>query len=195
MRTIYLIRHGKPELPEGERICLGCTDVPLSAQGHQQGEQLAKYFGGIALTGVYSSDMRRGKETAAHIAPQVTTVSGLQELGVGCWEGMSFREIRERYPELYALRGENPAEYIMPGGERPAACRDRALAALHSLLAKTEGDIAVVAHAGVNRLILCELLGRDIKEFLSIPQPYGCINILQTDGEKLTVKQVAIECD
>lgn len=191
MRTIYLIRHGAPELPAGERICLSRTDVPLSAEGRRQGELLAAYFADISLAGVYSSDMLRAKETAACLSPRAATISGLQELGVGCWEGLTFREIREQYPELYARRGEDPAKYIMPGGERPADCQERAIHALRRILAETEGDIAVVAHAGVNRLILCRLLGMGLKDFLSIRQPYGCINILQEDGGKLEVKQVA----
>lgn len=191
MRTIYLLRHGEPELPAGERICLSCTDVPLSAEGRRQGELLAAYFSGIALERVYSSDMLRAKETAAYLSPDAVVVSGLQELGVGCWEGLTFREIRERYPELYALRGEDPAKHIMPGGERPADCQSRAIHTLRQILAETEGDVAIVAHAGVNRLILCQVLGMELKDFLSIRQPYGCINILREDGEKLEVKQLA----
>ena len=190
MRKIYLIRHGEPRLPEGDRICLSRTDLPLSAEGHRQAEQLAAYFADMKLGGVYSSDLLRAKETALHISAQATALPDLQELGVGDWEGLTFREIRERYPALYARRGEDPTVHIMPGGERPADCRDRALTALRDLLQKTEGDIAVVAHAGVNRLILCELLGHDLKAFLSIPQPYGCINILQEHEGCITVLAV-----
>ena len=187
MRKIYLIRHGEPQLPGGERICLSRTDVPLSAEGHRQGARLAEHFAGIKLEAVFSSDLTRAKETASYLSAQATAISGLQELGVGDWEGLAFHEIRERYPELYARRGEDPVAHMMPGGERPSDCRDRGLAVLRDLLAKTAGDIAVVAHAGINRLVLCELLGRDIKEFLSVPQPYGCINILQEHDGMITV--------
>lgn len=192
MRKIYLIRHGEPAFPAGERVCLSRTDLPLSQQGRAQGKALQAYFANIPLAGVYSSDLLRAKETAAILSPQVTIVPELQELGVGCWEGLTFREIRARYPELYALRGENPAEYVMPGGERPADCRDRAMSALLQLLTEAEGDIAVVAHAGVNRLILCSLLGLELREFLTIPQPYGCINCLHEDGGALTVETVGL---
>ena len=192
MRKIYLIRHGEPAFPAGERVCLSRTDLPLSQQGRAQGKALQAYFANIPLAGVYSSDLLRAKETARFLTPQVTAVPELRELGVGCWEGLSFREIRERYSEEYALRGENPAEYVMPGGERPADCRDRALNALLRILAETEGDIAVVAHAGVNRLILCDLLGLELREFLTIPQPYGCINCLREDGGVLAVETVGL---
>lgn len=192
MRRIYLIRHGEPASPTGERVCLSCTDLPLNQQGREQGEALQAYFANIPLAGVYSSDLLRAKETARFLTPQVTAAPELRELGVGCWEGLSFREIRERYAEEYALRGENPAEYVMSGGERPADCRDRALNALLRILAETEGDIAVVAHAGVNRLILCDLLGLELREFLTIPQPYGCINCLREDGGVLVAETVGL---
>ena len=192
MRTVYLIRHGEPQLPDGRRICLSRTDLPLSDEGHRQAERLAAYFADIQLEGVYSSDLLRAKETALHISVQATALPGLQELGVGEWEGLTFREIRERDPNLYARRGEDPAEHIMPGGERPADCRDRALTALRDLLQKTEGDIAVVAHAGVNRLVLCELLGLSLNQFLTIPQPYGCVNILYEKGGVLTAEAVGV---
>ena len=192
MRKIYLIRHGEPAFPAGERICLGSTDLPLSRQGRAQGKALRAYFANIPLAGVYSSDLLRARETAAFLSPQVAAVPELRELGVGCWEGLTFREIRERYPELYALRGNDPAEHIMPGGERPADCRDRAMAALSHLLSETEGDLAVVAHAGVNRLILCGLLGLELRKFLTIPQPYGCVNCLREDGGVLDVEAVGL---
>lgn len=184
MRTIYLIRHGTPAVPNGERICLSRTDLPLSPAGHQQGQDLRAYFSSVPLSHIFSSPLTRTRETAAYLSPYVELHDDLLELGVGCWEGLTFRDIREQYPVLYELRGQDPAKHVMPGGEFPADCQSRALRALQTLLQETTGDIAVVAHAGVNRLILCDVLGLDTNLFLTIPQPYGCINILyETDGK------------
>jgi len=191
MRTIYLIRHGKPAFPGDERLCISSTDLPLAPEGKEQGERLRARFEGISLQGVYSSDLLRAKETAAFLSTSVINLPEFREIGVGAWEGLAFREIRQRFPEEYALRGQDPIRYGIPGGELPEACRDRGLAALNRLLETTDGDIAVVAHAGINRLILCELLGRDLREFLEIPQPYGCINILHEEQGRLSVQTVA----
>ena len=192
MRRIYLIRHGQPATPGGQRICLSATDVPLTQEGQRQGEALGRAFSGIALEGVYSSDLLRARETAVCISEEVHVVPALRELGVGDWEGLTFQEIRQRFPETYALRGEDPVQYGIPNGENPQDCRDRAMTALQALLRETAGDIAVVAHAGVNRLILCTLLGQELKEFLTIPQPCGCINILEETDGVLTVCAVAL---
>ena len=66
------------------------------------------------------------------------------------------------------------------------------MGALQKLLEQTEGDFAVVAHAGINRLILCALQEQPLHKFLEIPQPYGCINILHADGDVLRVHAVGL---
>jgi len=192
MRTIYLIRHGQPAVAGAERICLSATDLPLSPEGTQQGERLRTYFSEIPLAAVFSSDLLRARETAAFLSETVRPVSGLREIGVGEWEGLTFREIRSRWPEEYALRGEDPVRYGIPGGEAPKDCVARALAALEGILADTEGDVAVVAHAGLNRLLLCHLLGQELKHYLEIPQPYGCVNILHEREGTLSVETTAL---
>lgn len=193
MRTIYLIRHGEPTFPDGERFCLSKTDLPLSPVGRMQGALLREWLTDKPVSGVYHSRSSRAKETAEFLSAAAVAVDGLHEIGVGQWEGLTFREIREDYPELYAARGKNPITNPIPGGEAAAVCRNRAVRALDGLLKHTAGDIAVVAHAGVNRILLCELLERPLKHYLTIPQPYGCVNILEEDRGKWTVKEIGAQ--
>ena len=131
-------------------------------------------------------------QTAGFLAEYPQVVSDLEELGVGEWEGLTFDEIRRRFPEEYRLRGEDPVRHLIPGGENPLACRDRAMSAVHQLLRETQGDIAIVSHAGVNRLLLCTLLDRELQTFLQLPQPYGCVNILRWQEERLWVEEVGL---
>lgn len=193
MRTIYLIRHGEPAFPNGERFCLSKTDLPLSPVGRMQGALLREWLTDKPVSGVYHSESSRAKETAEFLSAAAAAVDGLHEIGVGQWEGLTFREIREQYPELYAARGKNPITSPVPGGEAAAVCRNRAVRALDNLLKSTTGDLAVVAHAGVNRILLCDLLERPLKHYLTIPQPYGCVNILEEDHGKWTVKEIGVQ--
>lgn len=135
--------------------------------------------------------MLRCRQTAAAMAGglPVQCVPGLEELDCGDWDGLPFDEIKARWPEHYARRGEAPA-LPPPGGEAPAEAAMRGLAALLSLLGRTEGDLAVVGHAGLNRAVLCALQGRPMAEMRTLPQPYLCVNVLHCGGGGLTVEAI-----
>lgn len=193
MRTIYLIRHGEPDFPGGEHICLSRTNLQLSAVGRMQGVLLKHWFADKDVSGVFHSGLARAQETAEFLSASTTTVEGMQEIEVGQWEGLTFQKIREEYPELYERRIKNPTIYRIPGAEAISACRNRVLRALEDLLEETDGDIAVVAHAGVNRVILCELMDIPLKRYLTIPQPYGCVNVLREDHGHLTVRDMGVQ--
>ena len=111
---------------------------------------------------------------------------------MGEWEGMGFQDIRARYPVLYELRGKDPLSNVPSGGESFEHCRDRAAYGLISLLAKTTGDIAVVTHAGVNRILLTSLLSEPLEGALHKKQPYGCINQLSWGRGQLSVVRQAV---
>lgn len=192
MKTVYLIRHGEVAFPSGVKQCISGTDLPLSPAGRAQGLALRKYFESIPLSGVYHSGLRRARETALLLSPRAEEVPGLEELGVGLWEGRTFHEIRAAFPELYQKRGEDPERYQIPGGEPLQACLDRVSRVLRTLLERTAGDFAVVAHAGVNRLLLCNMLGLPLREFLTIPQPCGCINLIRAEDGCFSVQKIGV---
>lgn len=151
MKRIFLIRHGLPDFPEGKRMCLGRTDLPLSREGRAQAEQMAA--GLPPVTAVFSSPLSRAVQTAQAIRPDVTVLEGLRELDAGDWDGLTFEQIRTRYPELFAARGNNP-HLPLPNAEEAAAGLERFSSAMDEAAAKAAGDFAVVAHGGVIGLFL-----------------------------------------
>lgn len=190
-RRIYLLRHGEPELPDGRRVCLSAEDVPLSRLGRMRAALAAAEL--PQVTRVFSSPLRRARETAAALGGEAETADGLRELGMGEWGGLPFDAIRARWPALYERRGRDPFVCVPPGGEAPADCLARARAALADCLSRSQGDIAVVAHAGVNRLLLCAIAERPMNGFLELPQPYGCVNTLLWDGGRFTAERIAAQ--
>ena len=178
MRKIYLIRHGQPELPGGERICLGSSELPLSTLGRLQACLLGLELGG-RVSAVFSSPLSRARDTALALAPRVRVLPGLMEQYAGDWEGLSFELIRRRWPELYRARGEN-MELPMPGAEEAGAALDRFVAAIDIALGSSDGDIAVVAHRSVNRLFLGSI-APEIPA-ASLYQSYGAWSELYYDG-------------
>ncbi len=189
MREILLLRHAKPDYRDGARCYIGCrTDPPVLPIAPEEAAPIAALLRARDVSSVWSSPMLRCRQTAGAIAGgrPVGAVPGLEELDCGEWDGMSFDEIRARYPEEYARRGEDPTR-PMPGGETLAACAARVRAALAGLLARTEGNLAVVAHAGVNRVLIKTLTGRALSDREPVPQPYLCVDVLSYDGSSLSV--------
>ena len=98
-------------------------------------------------------------ETARAICSEYTVLDGLRELDYGQWEGLSFPEIRQNYPELYAARGGDP-RLQPPGAESNEAGLFRFSAAMEDAARRSPGDLAVVAHGGIIALFLERVTGR-----------------------------------
>jgi probable phosphoglycerate mutase len=182
-RKIYLARHGRIRLEDDQRRYIGQLDLPLSGEGVRQAEVLAKRLGQTGITAVYCSDLARSRQTAeiiaAHGGKTVTPRSDLREISLGEWEGCTFVDIIRRFPDEFRARGADIAYYRVPRGESFADCSLRVVAAFHDILGKSTGDIAIAGHAGVNRLLLCHVLGLPLGNLFRIGQDYGCINIIQ----------------
>lgn len=184
MKTILLLRHGPVDYMDGRKCCLGSrTDPPLTPAGRAAAAALAPMLRARGVQAVWSSPLLRCRETAEAMAAGLPTgcVPGLEEQDCGAWDGLSFDEIRARFPAEYARRGLDPA-LPPPGGEPPDQCAARGLAALRRLAEQAEGNLAVVAHAGINRAMLCRLTERPMSEMRTLPQPYLGVSLLRFDG-------------
>ncbi len=179
MRKLYLIRHGRPDIPQGKRLCLGRTDIPLGTLGRMQACLLGQELED-RVSRVFSSPLSRAVQTAEGISREVTVLEGLTELSAGDWDGLDFEEIARRWPALYAARGENP-NLPIPGAEDAAAGQQRFLAAVREALDTSAGDIAIAAHISVNQLLLCHGLGISPYEARQFRLPYGSYCELEFD--------------
>lgn len=172
-RTVYLIRHAMPDIPFGERWCVGGrTDLPLNRLGRMQAALLPCLPELRGLKAVFCSPLARARETALPLCPAPRVIEGLEEQDMGVWDGLSFREIRERFPDLYEAR-EHDLSVLPEGAEPTQAVRDRVRRALLRCLAESEGDIAVVSHKGS----IASLIGR--RELLL----HASVSVLRWDGE------------
>ena len=186
---LYLVRHAEPDFGPGGRVCLGRKlDVPLSARGREQAAAMAESFRGVSLDAVHVSPLRRARETASAliqpcprlVAPELNEVSG------GAWDGMRFSDIYEKYPDYFDPSGPGGGR-TPPGGEGDAEALARALP-LVKRLAEAGGSYALVTHAGVGRILVCELMGLPLHMKRAIPMDYASVTVLDWDGEKWTVR-------
>lgn len=160
MKRVYLIRHALPDFPDGQRRCLGRTDIPLGDAGMAQAEAMAAVLPTVAA--VFSSPLTRAVQTARKINQNIILLDGLRELDYGQWDGLTFDQIRQRFPALYAARARDKS--LMPPGSEPA---EQGLArfadAMEEAARVSPGDFAVVAHGGVMELYLQKITGRQYK--------------------------------
>ena len=156
MKKVYLIRHGLPDFPGGKRMCIGTTDIPMGEAGLAQAAQMAKKL--PAVTAVFSSPLTRAVQTAQAIGLPVTVLPGLREMHAGEWDGLTFDEIRQRYPELYAARASD-LTIPLPGAEDHEEGLHRFAAAMEKAANLAPGDFAVVAHGGIISQFLQHITG------------------------------------
>ncbi|GFE17282.1 hypothetical protein Sgleb_53290 [Streptomyces glebosus] len=151
--TFVLLRHGETALtPEKRFSGSGGTDPELSAAGRRQAEATATALAARgSVQAVVSSPLRRCRETAQAVAArlglEVRIEEGLRETDFGAWEGLTFAEVRERFPEdLDAWLG---SARVAPtgGGESFATVARRVAVARDKLLARYAGKtVLLVTH-------------------------------------------------
>ncbi len=181
-RNIFLVRHGEIQIEGNGKRYIGQLDLPLSERGILQAQSLREELRQANLTAVFCSDLKRSFETARIIAEphriEVESRVALREIALGLWEGLPFKEIQQRFPNDFEERGSDIVHYRPPGGESFLDCAVRIAATFLEILHATTGDILIVGHAGINRILLCEALGKSLWELFEIRQDYGCLNVL-----------------
>lgn len=180
---IFLLRHGEVVHAETRRF-IGHLDVPLSKRGERQCLAQAETLRGVDLAAVFSSDLVRARRSAEIIAaPHGLTpieIPALREMSMGRWDGLTAAEIEEREPAAFAEWMARVGEFPFPQGESVPDLLARAWPAFASLVGHYAGRaIAVVAHGGTNRALLCHALGLPLGRLLGFGQDYGALSLLE----------------
>jgi alpha-ribazole phosphatase/probable phosphoglycerate mutase len=179
---IYIIRHGQV-VGHQELRYNGHFDVDITDEGLIQMHRLAELLKKEKIAAVYSSDLIRTIKGAEIISKDLNLtpvkLSAFKELHLGRWEGMTRKEAAKKYPEEAGFTFQDLANDKLQGGENLTELGVRVLPALEEIIERHSGqNVCLVLHGGVNRVILCDAMGLDIKHFFRIEQDYGCLNIL-----------------
>ncbi len=150
---IIVIRHGETDWNVAARV-QGQLDIGLNPTGHWQARRLARALADERFDAIYTSDLVRAHQTAHVLARQAgleaRTVPGLRERGFGVFEGLTFAEIEQRFPEQSRRWRRRDASFGPDGGEILQSFHDRVVAAASALAALHRGQhIVLVAHGGV----------------------------------------------
>jgi broad specificity phosphatase PhoE len=157
--TLYLIRHGETDW-NMEGRWQGHADVPLNEIGRRQAQLLAQRMAseGMSFAAMYSSDLARAYQTAwelgAAVKIAVQLLPSLREIDLGYWSGLTYGEIKERYPIESQLL-EQGQDIPRGGAETMAALGHRVVEAVDAIAAQHRGEaLALITHGGCIRAML-----------------------------------------
>jgi broad specificity phosphatase PhoE len=180
---LYLVRHGATPLTTEDRFS-GAANVHLSEEGRSQVGYLAERLADDDLHAVYASPLDRTMETAAIIAKphNLTPIQrdGLREISHGHWEGLSRREVEERFPDEYRNWESDPFTFAPADGESGISVLARALPVMREIVVNhKDGNVLVISHKATIRLVISSLLGFDERGYRDrLDQAPACLNIL-----------------
>ncbi len=195
LARIYLLRHGEIDTTYRGRF-VGQVDLSLSESGKLQARLWERELSETELNIIYCIDLERSKVTASIIAgarkQNVEIIPELREINLGDWEGMEIEQVKRVFAEQWRMRGMEIGNYRPPNGESFSDLASRVLPVFQSMVDNLKGNILIVGHSGVNRVILCHALGMPLTNLFNICQDYGCMNILEFSVGCLRLKAMNI---
>jgi len=198
---VVVVRHGETDWNLNGRM-QGHAPVPLNETGRQQADRVGRYLGReYAFDRVVSSDLLRTQQTAEaireYVDAPVSLDSAWRERDLGVYQGLSYGDIHERFPE-FAL-GEaavEAASEVPEGGESLLDVRERVLDGWNAVLGGDEETVLVVTHGGPIYLLLGHVKDLDVQAALLEHSQSNCgVNEFHHDGTTRLVCENVTEWD
>ncbi len=183
---LIFVRHGEAEGNKIRRFH-GWTDSGLTDKGHLQAEKAAERLKDMDIDVIYSSSLKRTRQTADYIAKvkglPVLTSENLREINGGDWEDLTWAELEQRWPAEYRMWEDQPHLHRMPNGESMEEFQERLLEEVISIISRHEGkNICIVTHGTAIRAMICHFRACTLEEM---------INVQWCDNTALTI----IDCE
>jgi alpha-ribazole phosphatase len=198
--SVYLLRHGQTvNTLDGTFRYNGHIDVNVTNESLETMKAIARQLNSQRISHIYSSDLRRSRAGAAIIADHLklpqTPLPAFKEIKMGCWEGLTYDEVKERYPEQIEKKFNDFINYRIPGGETIPEVENRVFKQLDELLQTHSGEqLVIVAHGGINMLIICRALQMTATNIFRLKQDFCCVNHLDYYHDFVQVNLVNSPC-
>ena len=179
MPTLYLVRHGITPANKENRFA-GRTSESLHAEGIKQISGLGERLRGKNIAAIYCGPARRTVQTSEILGSLLnipfTPLTGLDEINIPHWEGLTKDEIRQNYGSQYPTWISAPQTFSLPGCETLNQVQNRAVEAMKRLVSGWQKqNLLLVSHLIVLRCIVLYCQGLEIKDFRSIAIDNGSI--------------------
>ena len=192
MTEFLLVRHGETNWNRDRRF-QGHADPGLNRTGREQARALADELAGEPIVAIYASDLARARETAEiigeSVAAPVVLDKELREIDVGEWQGLTWPEVEERYPE--GVRRWHERGHGWESGETYEALGERVGAALGRIAAEHPGGrVVIVAHGGTVRSVRAFVEGRSVADSRRESPAMGNCEVFRIRAENGTFRRL-----
>lgn len=187
---VYLVRHGESEA-NTKGLFSGVTDTPLTDFGRKQAREISDFLSKTIFEEIYSSPLSRAYETASLINEKhhnnIIIIDGLIEMNFGIFEGLSYKEIKSRYPDLTKAWQLKSSEFVFPEGESLIKFYKRIVLSYEEIIKNSKSDsILIVAHSGVIRSILANEISESFSHYWKYRVDNCRVSIIEySDGYKI----------
>ena len=183
MATLFLFRHTETlNTIDGKFRYNGFIDVDVVPESLNRLKKYIPFLKFRNIKKVYSSDLKRAYKGAKIFADalglDVIKLKELREVKQGIFEGLTYDEIIAKYPDEAKKKFSDYVNYRVKDGESLKDAFERVIPCIKKIMSKNE-NVIVVAHGGINMLILNYCLNMDLKDFFRIQQDFGCMNEIE----------------
>lgn len=189
MIKLILVRHAVTSANEKGRLS-GFADSTLSQLGEEQVYKLADYLKDIPIDKIYTSSSIRTQKTIDLISKSkgidIEIIENLNELNFGDFDGYTFKEIEQKFPNEYLDLLNDGDNYRFPNGESLIESYNRVSKEIEFILKDTNSkgieNILVCSHAGSIRNIVSYLISRDYKNHWNYKIDNSSVSIVEVDN-------------
>ncbi|KAF1314966.1 putative phosphatase phoe, partial [Globisporangium splendens] len=185
---LYLCRHGQTEFNRLHKFQGRGVNTALNETGQLQASYLAQSMRNVPLRAIYSSTLRRARETATivsqlHQKIELQHFQDLEEMSFGVFEGSAHELYDDQVQAIHHkwLEGDYAARF--PNGENPLEVVARGVAKINSIMTSSQPQdhVLIVTHGRFNKVVLTQMLHGELSKMHDLTQDNTCVNVVDYD--------------
>ena len=187
MVKLILVRHALTVDNQKSRLS-GHIDSSISEEGKEQIDKITNYLKDFDIDKIYTTTSSRTKDTVKKLSElkfiEIIEKESLKEISFGDFEGLTFDEIKDKYPKEFQDMIENGYEYKYPNGESLIDSYNRVCIELDNIISNNDDrTILICSHGGTIRNIITYLISNSYKYHWNFKIDNGSVTILEVqDG-------------
>ncbi len=187
MVKLILVRHALTVDNQKNRLS-GHIDSSISEEGKEQIDKITNYLKDFDIDKIYTTTSSRTKDTVKKLSElksiEIIEKESLKEISFGDFEGLTFDEIKDKYPKEFQDMIEKGYEYKYPNGESLIDSYNRVCIELDNIISNNDDrTILICSHGGTIRNIITYLISNSYKYHWNFKIDNGSVTILEVqDG-------------